>query len=92
VSNNACHLKTIYLDKPMKEGFELAAALIFIFAVGALLYSITHMIRLGTLVIPLLSFAVVTLQVLSQFKGFEWMDSFTGYKNMFNLIKIVLKL
>lgn len=88
MSNNACHLKTIYLDKPMKEGFELVAALIFIFAVGTLLYSLTHMIRLGTWVIPLLSFAVVTLQVLSQFKGFEWIDLFTGNKNMFNLIRL----
>ena len=62
----------------MKEGFELAAALIFILAVGALIYSVTHIIRLGTWVIPLISFAVVTLKVLSQFKGFEWMDLFTG--------------
>jgi len=73
----------------MKEGFELAAALTFILAVGALIYSVTHIIRLGTWVVPIISFAVVTLKVLSQFQGFEWMDSFTGnnveYKKKFKL-------
>ena len=65
-------------EKEMRQGFELAAALTLVFAVGGIIYALTHLRRLQAWAIPILCFALVTLNVLSQFKGFEWMDSLIG--------------